>query len=99
MGLTRGAGVRCATISAATGHHLPVGLREGGPAEGRTLSGFSRSSMAVPSARNSGLLRISKCTLGSAQFLLSTCTQQCIQHLTHTFMQIESLSPVNPFHY
>ena len=39
-----------------------------------TLSGFSRSAMAVPSARNSGLLRISKCTLGSVQFLLSTCS-------------------------
>ena len=38
-----------------------------------TLSGFSRSAMAVPSARNSGLLRISKCTEGSEQFLLNTC--------------------------
>ena len=44
-----------------------------------TLSGFSRSAIAVPSARNSGLLRISKWTEGSEQFLLSTCSQinQC----------------------
>ena len=45
-----------------------------------TLSGFSRSAMAVPSARNSGLLRISKCTLGSVQFRLSTCSRQALRH-------------------
>ena len=41
----------------------------------RTRSGLSRSAIAVPSARNSGLDRISKCTLGSAQFRRSTCGQ------------------------
>ena len=46
--------------------------------EVHTLSGFSRSAMAVPSARNSGLLRISKCTLGSEQFRLKTCTIQLV---------------------
>ena len=42
----------------------------------RTRSGISRSSTAVPSARNSGLDRISKCTFGSEQFLRSTCSRQ-----------------------
>ena len=39
---------------------------------GRTLSGLERSAMAVPSARNSGLERISNWTSGWGQFLLST---------------------------
>ena len=43
-----------------------------------TLSGASRSAMAVPSARNSGLLRISKWIDESVQFRLSTCTQQLL---------------------
>ena len=38
-----------------------------------TRSGAVRSSMAVPSARNSGLDRISNCTLGSLQLRRSTC--------------------------
>lgn len=40
-----------------------------------TLSGLIRSSMAVPSARNSGLDRISNVTDASAQFLASTCKE------------------------
>ena len=38
----------------------------------RTRSGRVRSSMAVPSARNSGLERISKWTFGSSQLRRST---------------------------
>ena len=64
-----------------------------------TLSGFSRSAIAVPSARNSGLLRISKWTDGSEQFLLSTCshTNQCectnSQHRScaHLFYQLPTI--------
>mmetsp|Transcript_55 Transcript_55/g.202 ORF Transcript_55/g.202 Transcript_55/m.202 type:complete len:230 (-) Transcript_55:325-1014(-) len=37
-----------------------------------TLSGFMRSATAVPSAKNSGLERMSNCTLSSSQFRLST---------------------------
>ena len=42
---------------------------------GLTLSGLSRSFIAVPSARNSGLLRISKLIDGLEQFLLNTCRE------------------------
>lgn len=60
----------CATVQLTLSIHTGNALL---PAE-LTLSGFSRSAIAVPSAKNSGLLRISKCTAGSEQFRLNTCS-------------------------
>lgn len=51
-----------------------------------TLSGLSRSSTAVPSAKNSGLLRISKCTCGSP-LVRSTCTEQAASKVQCCQMQ------------
>ena len=57
----------------STGTHMQWAL---------TRSGFSRSLMAVPSARNSGLDRISKCTLGSTQLRRRTCdAERLVQHI------------------